>query len=148
MTIRPHRDTDIATLSRIYLDARRETFMWVAPDLFALADFERDTEGEEIYVAETAGQVTGFVSLWVPEPFIHHLYVDENHRGRGIGSALLTHAVRRLPFPIRLKTPKRNTRAIDFYLRAGWSKTAEGDDGVAGPFWMMTLVKPATPGRC
>ena len=39
-------------------------------------------------VADTDGQVVGFVSIWQPEDFIHNLFVSPEWQNHGIGTAV------------------------------------------------------------
>ncbi|HIE89654.1 MAG: GNAT family N-acetyltransferase [bacterium] len=32
--------------------------------------------------------MTGFISIWSPEKFVHHLYVDPKYQGRGVATIL------------------------------------------------------------
>ncbi|MEQ8484456.1 MAG: GNAT family N-acetyltransferase [Pseudomonadales bacterium] len=42
-------------------------------------------------------------SIWTPDGFIHHLYVDPEFIGGGIGTLLLDATIRRLSKPVVLK---------------------------------------------
>src|SRR5436190_19747943 len=65
-----------------------------APRKIDIAVLATETVGETLFVAEDgSGDVVGFVSLYRPESFVHHLYVEPGLRNRGIGRALLDHAV-------------------------------------------------------
>ncbi len=108
-----------------------------AIDVIVLA---AETEGERLFVAEVAGEIAGFVTLYEPQSFVHHLYVDPARQGRGIGTALLAHAVARAfahgAGRVSLKCQLRNTRALAFYRRLGW-REGETGDGEAGPWVRM-----------
>ncbi|WP_080417206.1 GNAT family N-acetyltransferase [Burkholderia ubonensis] len=81
---------DVPALRELFLRSRRETFVWQPGDALQLADFDAQTEGERLLVAEDdSGQLAGFVSVWEPDHFIHHLYVHRPCHRRGIGRALL-----------------------------------------------------------
>jgi GNAT superfamily N-acetyltransferase len=125
-------------LALLYLQARRATFAWMPAERFRLADFERDTDGEVIDVALQEGVPVGFVSVWTPDRFVHHLYVDAAHHRRGIGARLLDHALARIDRPAGLKCIERNTRALDFYAARGWQVRDAGLDAM-GPYVFMQL---------
>src|SRR4026207_2322771 len=87
--VRPFTEAHRATLEVIYRDCRMEA-TWLPATVRERSDFPRDTKGETILVAGGGdGEPEGFVSVWEPEGFIHHLYVRSGSRGKGIGEALL-----------------------------------------------------------
>lgn len=94
-----------------------------------LSDFERFTEEETILVATTEDSVVGFVSVYIEDNFIHHLYVEKSCRGRGIGKALLEAGVAlcNVGKP-SLKCATTNLSAIEFYQRLGWKEVERGFD--------------------
>ncbi|MBT0963959.1 GNAT family N-acetyltransferase [Denitromonas iodatirespirans] len=98
-----------------------------------LAEFLGGIEGEDVHVATLAGAVVGFVSVWVPERFIHHLYVSPAHQGCGVGSALLRACEARYGRPMSLKCVTRNLRARRFYQQRGW-RCEGGGVGEDGPW--------------
>ena len=58
---------------------------------------------------------------------IDHLYVAPEHVGRGVGSALLEHALATLRAPVRLYTFQANERARRFYEARGFCAVEFGD---------------------
>jgi len=137
ISIREFEEQDRASLKQLYLDIRRSTFDWVDPSLFHLDDFETDTEGEKIFVAIVEKQIAGFLSLWVQDSYIHHLYVNEKCKRTGIGRALIDKATGLLTPPIRLKVPKKNTRAVGFYQHLGWKQVSEGTSDDTGGYYLF-----------
>ena len=63
---------------------------WLDSKQFCLADFDIDVEGEQIWVALCKGKPVGFISIWEPENFIHHLYISPEYTRKGIGARLLS----------------------------------------------------------
>jgi GNAT superfamily N-acetyltransferase len=59
--------------------------------------------------------------------WIDHLYVAPGHVGRGVGSALLKHALATLLAPVRLYTFQSNARARTFYETRGFRPVIFGD---------------------
>lgn len=53
--IRVMQETDIPQLAQLFLKGRRQTFHWVDPAHFRLEDFDEQTRGEQIWVAEQGG---------------------------------------------------------------------------------------------
>ncbi|KAF1008266.1 MAG: hypothetical protein GAK28_01246 [Luteibacter sp.] len=131
ITIRVATARDLPALRELFLRSRRDTFTWQPCHLFQLADFDVQTEGERILIAEEGMRLAGFVSVWEPDAFIHHLYVDGAFLRRGIARQLLN----ALPdWPLtryRLKCLVRNLGALRFYEATGFVEVGRGtsDDG-------------------
>jgi GNAT superfamily N-acetyltransferase len=83
-------------------------------------EFSRETAGEDIYVAITGETVSGLLTIWRPQPFIHNLIVDRGFRRQGIGTLLLNFAVAQLTRPIDLKCGIHNRVAQVFYEKYKW----------------------------
>ncbi|MBY0205062.1 GNAT family N-acetyltransferase [Paenibacillus cucumis (ex Kampfer et al. 2016)] len=92
MLIREANIRDYPQLRQIYLDSRRESFHWVNTDEMTLDDFDRDTLEEQILLAEENAHILGFASLYVPNRFIHNLFVHPTAAGKGVGDLLLKRA--------------------------------------------------------
>lgn len=141
--IRMMCDADAPALAQLFLEARRRTFYWVDPSRFQLDDFARQTEGEQIWLAEQNGRLCGFIAIWAEENFVHHLYVDEACHGQGLGRALLAQGLAGATQPASLKVATRNVQALAFYHRLGWQETDEmGVCNITGPW--RRLVLPIT----
>ncbi len=137
VSIRPYRRSDLTRCAAIYVASRRVAFPWVPPERFSPDDFLRDTREEEIAVAEgRAGgagtDLLGFVSVFLPGRFIHHLYVDPEHRRSGVGRLLVRHAIGIRSGPWRLKCVEANAPAMAFYQSEGWVEEGRGSDDM-GP---------------
>lgn len=120
------RDEHTNALRDLFLRTRLATFTWMDSSQFALSDFEKETEGEYILVAHDDDVLVGFVSIWLPDNFVHHLYVDEQYQGRNIGTALLKAAIAKVGLPIRLKCELNNAKAVNFYERKGFVAKEHG----------------------
>ncbi|VXC96520.1 GNAT family N-acetyltransferase [Enterobacterales bacterium 8AC] len=129
MQIRPYQETDRLFLRVLYLAARRSAFTWRDTRHYQLEDFDRATRGEEIWVAEEAGKLLGFVAIYRADNFIHHLYVDPYLPPQGVGSALLHTAERTFTSAGSLKCLVKNQKARAFYHKHGWQNIATGCDG-------------------
>ncbi|WP_367874070.1 GNAT family N-acetyltransferase [Luteolibacter sp. Populi] len=141
MKIRAAIDADLPVLARIYLQGRRDIFTWQDHASFRLEDFAEQTAGEAIRVAEDGdAEVTGFLSVWEAENFVHHLFVADGHRGTGTGRALLEDLRSRMPGPFRLKCIVANTAALDFYRRLGWTVAGHGE-AEGSPYLLMEWGK-------
>lgn len=124
---------DKPRLAEIFLVARRHAFPWILPSRFKLNDFKRETEGEAIIVAEWDGRIAGFASVWEPDGFVHHLYVDPKMHRRGIGRALIAGLVEISDKPLELKCQTNNKPAMAFYRRLGF-QTADSGVSDMGPW--------------
>ena len=78
-----------------------------------------------VWVAETGGEVVGYVAF--DDGWLRHLFVHPAHQGRGIGAALLAHAMAD-GRERQLWTFEKNVRARAFYEQHGWM-LAEVTDG-------------------
>lgn len=128
LRIREAREEDRPALADIFLACRRAGVRWTGIRRPALDDFDRLTEGERLFLAE-AVEPLGFVAVWEPERFIHHLFVDPRHQGKGVGRHLVESLHAWLPTPWRLRCAGNNHRALRFYRATGWVEVARGRDG-------------------
>jgi GNAT superfamily N-acetyltransferase len=126
LTIRPYTPADADACARIFDRAWHAGHPY-APRVVGVAELAAETRDETILVAETAEEgVVGFVALYEPAHFVHHLYVDPALHGRGIGKALLSRAVALAGGSASLKCQTRNPQALAFYRRLGWTPGEEG----------------------
>lgn len=123
---------DLPVLRELFLATRKATFTWMSSSLFQPEDFDRETEGERILVARKETQIVGFISIWMPDHFIHHLYISPSHQRTGAGSALLRSALRILNGEVSLKCMVESKNAIQFYhangfVAGGMGSTTDGE---------------------
>ncbi|HEU4724652.1 MAG TPA: GNAT family N-acetyltransferase [Candidatus Eisenbacteria bacterium] len=133
LLIRPATAADSARIAEVYIRSFRDLIPGVT---MAHTDEQvrawikkRVVPSGLVTVAARDGEIVGMMSL-EPTPecsWIHHLYVHPKEIGRGVGTALLHHAMDTLPRPIRLHTFQSNLRARDFYKRHGFTPIAYGD---------------------
>lgn len=103
---------------------------------FSIADFDTHTLDEDIWVATDDNKIAGFMAVWPPNAFIHHLYIDASYRRIGIGKALLSFAIQTYPSPQKLKCLIKNEAAIQFYKTLGWEIVEKVNDTIGGYFLM------------
>ncbi|MTH15486.1 GNAT family N-acetyltransferase [Flavobacterium sp. LC2016-01] len=127
MTITEIRNKDYEPLRNLFLNERQRTFSWLDPSEFQLDDFEKHIQGETVLVALENDIPIGFISIWMPNNFIHHLYIDQEHQGKNIGTELLKAAIKKTKFPVTLKCLEQNSKAVDFYKRKGFVEKEKGN---------------------
>jgi GNAT superfamily N-acetyltransferase/adenylate kinase family enzyme len=124
--VRDAQEADWIALEVIFHTNRADGTEWLDSDR-PKDGLREQSEGEKILVAVIRNKVVGFVAIWEPESFIHHLYVDKIHQGKGIGKKLVWEAQKRSPGPLRLKCVEKNKRALEFYFGSGWREVGRGD---------------------
>lgn len=132
------RESDLDALRELFLKVRQSTFVWADRTTFDLPDFDVQTKGEYILTALYNEKVIGFISVWMRDNFIHHLYIDEAFHKRGIGKMLLKAALEQTKFPVMLKCLERNTEAVAFYKKTGFTEKGRGDNE-NGPYILFEL---------
>jgi ribosomal protein S18 acetylase RimI-like enzyme len=119
--LEPNEENSVRGLVRAVAE---ETFR----DLFAPSPvpFE-EQEWSGTWVAVSRGKIVGVVLT--REDWISDLWVAPESRGRGLGQRLLSQAETEIAVrgfgTSRLRVVKSNSRALQFYLRQGWSIARE-----------------------
>ncbi len=114
-------------MRELFLRSRRATFVWQPASAFRPDDFDTQTQGEDVLVALEAGtDLTGFISIWTPDRFIHHLFVLPSRQRQGIGLALLRALPQWRVERYRLKCLTRNAAALAFYRAQGFTPIDAG----------------------
>jgi len=134
------KNINLPRLRTIFLNERQRTFTEQDTSEFKLEDFDKQTQGEYILTAFIDDIPVGFISIWMPNNFIHHLYVDNAYQGKNIGTQLLKAAIQKTAFPITLKCLVSNTKAIEFYLKKGFTEKSRGQSG-NGAYILFELTK-------
>ncbi|WP_084804007.1 GNAT family N-acetyltransferase [Bradyrhizobium sp. NAS80.1] len=145
LTLRDFGPNDRRRCALILAEAGQQVFFWAEWPSFDDDKFNQVTAEETIYVAEEAGIVVGFVTVYEPDDFLHHLYIHPTASRRGIGTALLNLALHRHGGYLKLKCQARNTSARAFYRRAGWIEDLDigGTDELGG--WLFIRSPAAGP---
>lgn len=125
MKIEPNSKNDLPEMLIIF-NYSRELNGSFPDQVYSIDEFLAVIEGEEVLVARIAEKVVGFVSIWEPENFLHHLFVAPENQRKGIGKALILESVRRYSLPMSLKCIKANVEARRFYESLGWQPGEEG----------------------
>lgn len=130
LAIRPYASEDWPRLCAIH-DAARRDELSAAGLTNAFLTLEQAYENEalfagEIAVAELGGEVIGFVAWTAAE--LTWLYVDPRRYRRGVGSALLHHALAATRGAISAEVLVGNEAALALYLSEGFrvARTVDG----------------------
>ena len=137
------RESDLNALRQLFLKVRQNTFIWADVATFDLLDFDVQTKGEYILTALYDEKIIGFISVWMRDNFIHHLYIEEAYHKRGIGKMLLKAVMEQTKFPVLLKCLERNTAAVAFYKKIGFIEKGHGDNE-NGPYILFELNQKIT----
>lgn len=140
LSIIESRDIDLPHLRELFLNERRRTFTEQDISKFELDDFDKQTQGEYILIALVDNIPVGFISIWMPNNFIHHLYIDVQHQGKNLGTELLKAAIQKTAFPITLKCLVSNKNAIAFYTKKGFLQKSRGNSS-NGSYILFELTK-------
>ena len=119
---RPYQSTDWSRLCEIH-DATRldELSLTVGIDAFLTLEQTAENEGlfdDKLVVAEVDGIVQGFVAYSDAE--LTWLYVDPQSYKRGVGRALVRHAIADSTSAMELELLEGNTPALSLYLSEGF----------------------------
>lgn len=117
--IRKSEVTELNILLDIFNSSRLEAGCYSNNDM-QLDEFKSITLNEEIYVATNReGMILGFIGVWVPDKFIHHLYISPKQQHKGIAKLLLLKSIETYKLPLTLKCDDCNVNAKGFYEHCG-----------------------------
>jgi ribosomal protein S18 acetylase RimI-like enzyme len=78
----------------------------------------------DVFVIEHDGIIAGYLAL--KGSYVDRLYIDPEHQGRGLGTALIAHARQLRPTGLELHTHQQNVDACAFYERLGFVAAGYG----------------------
>ena len=121
---------DLAAVMDIWLSANLEAHSFILSAFFTerFEEVSSAIAGAEVYVFDD-GDVRGFVGL--QDSYVAGLFVRSDSRGRGIGKALLAHAVS-VKGKLSVQVFARNERAMLFYLKNGFVPLSSAENAEAG----------------
>jgi ribosomal protein S18 acetylase RimI-like enzyme len=132
MDIRSAKESEIATLARIWFDGWQDAHAAILPAALkadrTLESFERRLRADlsQVRVTGAVGAPTGFVMLKADE--LYQLYVAGEARGLGVAAALTDDAEQLLANAgvetAWLACAIGNDRAARFYEKRGWHRVA------------------------
>ena len=141
LTLRDATPSDVALIDTIHVRSRQVTYRGQVSDHYldvvmpaaSLEDWTRKLPemlagGGRILIAQSPGLALGFVCMLAPDAdgsvYINNLHALPEHKGRGVGSALLDAAARWARAggarAMHLRVLETNTPAIGFYESRGW----------------------------
>lgn len=129
--IRKLQRSDIDRVTEIWLDTNLKAHDFISEQYWR-GNFDMVKEmfpQAEVYVYKSDGKVQGFIGL--DGEYIEGIFVSDEMQSQGIGKALLDYAKSRKS-ELRLNVYRKNTRAIRFYQREGFSVRSEGLDEAVG----------------
>jgi GNAT superfamily N-acetyltransferase len=126
LNLRPARPEDRSVCEKIFAAVQRLAYPRQPPADLMPWDFEAATREEDLWVAQSGLSIRGWIGIYRPARFIHHLYVDPDHLRQGVGRALLTLALGRCGGSAELKCDEANRPAQAFYLASGWRPVGWG----------------------
>lgn len=126
---------DLEEAARLFQRVAQATLHWAPPELYTAEAFLRQAEEEMVWVALDKGRIIGLAALYIPQSFLHSLYIDPPWQGQGVGLALMETVAEAADGPLSLKAETRNTRAIQFYKRHGFRAVEHGHSN--GSDWVL-----------
>lgn len=139
--IRKLQKSDLDRVAEIWLDTNLRAHDFISEQYWR-GNFDMVKEmfpQAEVYVYESDGKVQGFIGF--DGEYIEGIFVSDEMQSRGIGKALLDYAKSRKS-ELRLNVYQKNTRAIRFYQREGFSILSEGlDEAVGEKDYLMVWKK-------
>ncbi|CAM4427872.1 putative N-acetyltransferase YjaB [Mycobacterium basiliense] len=134
------------TLVRIWRSAIDATHGFVRPEHLARIEDRLPREflpAVNLTVALVDGRPVGFAGVTADK--LEMLFVDDDFRGKGIGTVLLNAARQRDPH-LLVDVNEQNTQAVDFYRRRGFAsigRSAVDGDGLPYPLLHLQISSPS-----
>ena len=129
--IRALRPEDMEAVLAIWLETNQQAHYFV-PDSFWEKHYKPVQAlllQSSVYVLEEKGKIVGFIGLI--ESYIAGLFVWKDYQAQGIGKRLLDFAKKQHD-KLTLHVFQKNTGALRFYLREGFSIVEESRDDDTG----------------
>jgi ribosomal protein S18 acetylase RimI-like enzyme len=121
--IREPHDAELEEIVGIWNATKRDTYDFIPQERNRSVDEDRAffhgviRPSCRLWLARSDGRAAGFLAM--RQSYVDRLYVHPDAQRRGIGSALLHHAIALHPAGIELHTHVRNTKARAFYEKEG-----------------------------
>ena len=130
LVIRPYCDDDLAPTVDLWYRSWAATFPDIQHklprDQWDVRFVEEIVPAYEIWIAERAPRIAGFLAVNSESGHLDQLFVEPTDQSRGVGSALMAKAKALSPGGLHLRVLRANTVAIRFYERHGFAFTGSG----------------------
>jgi putative acetyltransferase len=136
VSLRPYDAKDEEAAIALWLRSWQATYP--ALDFASRLDWWRErwrnelTKSADIVVAETGGELIGFVTVDPQACYLDQIVVAPEHWASGIGSALIAVAKQLSPSALELHVNTDNARAIRLYQKLGFAITGDGVNPISG----------------
>ncbi|MEX1308323.1 MAG: N-acetyltransferase [Eubacteriales bacterium] len=135
--IRAFQPEDLDAVMTIWLDANTQAHTFI-PKAYWQENYEavkRTIPDSDVFVYQEGPSIVGFVGL--VDDMIAGIFVKQENRSQGIGKALLAHC-KKGHQELRLHVYKKNTRAVNFYLRESFTNIEKSvDESTDEPEFIM-----------
>ncbi len=117
--IRKYEKNDHERVMKIWLLSNLEAHGFIRQDYWrgCLDSVSDEISAAEVYTALSGSEIVGFIGL--NEGHIEGIFVDGEHRSKGVGKSLIDFAKELYP-KLSLCVYEKNERAVDFYRREGF----------------------------
>ncbi len=130
-------DLEVGQIFTIYVESR-VLGQFKTLTVSSVPEFIELIYDEEVFVLKVDGMVVGFIAVYAPQNFVHHLYISPKFQGRGFGKKLLDYAIKNFELPLSLKCERANTSALQFYQKNGWEFFDKGIDAEGIDYFLLT----------
>jgi len=142
--IRAFQAKDLDSVMTIWLDANKEAHPFIPKQYWQenYAAVKRTIPDSDVFVYQDCQTIVGFVGL--VGSLIAGIFVNQNNQGKGVGKALLAHC-KEAHQELHLHVYKKNTRAVNFYLRESFTVLKEQMDAPTGEVELVMVWKAYRP---
>ena len=136
VSLRPYEAKDEDAAIALWLRSWQATYPQL--DFASRLDWWRErwrnelTKSADIVVAETGGELIGFVTVDPQAGYLDQIVVAPEHWASGVGSALIAVAKQLSPSALELHVNIDNARAIRLYQKLGFAITGDGGNPISG----------------
>lgn len=125
--IREYKAYDLDRIMELWLETNKKAHPFIKESYWEenFEDVRKLIPEATVFVYEKDGIILGFIGLM--ESYIAGIFIDESYQSNGIGRQLLE-KVKSMKEELLLQVYVKNSRAITFYKREGFSVLQEQKD--------------------